>query len=174
MKCHFSDSLPAPLYTLNFVGVQMSTGLMSVNNCAPQMMNMRLPLSASTGQRPGSRNIPLNSLISAFIFPDDCSEQSPGCMHVLHVQQNMNPPRGCLAGTDATNNCMNPTGQFGCKSTRRKNIPHFIRRSGPQFQQHVCLHAVSLLNYQRGGRQSNALFFLWNMQRKWWLIWILP
>lgn len=55
--------------TLNFVVLQMSTGLMSVHNGAPQKMNTRLWQSASNGQRPGSRNSPLTSLISAFIFP---------------------------------------------------------------------------------------------------------
>ncbi len=109
---------------------------MSVYSCKPQMMNRSLPRFASTGQHPGSRNVPLTSLISAFIFPplspkslnsmepDHCSEQKSGSVHVLHVQQDINPPYGCLEGTNVTNNSTNLT-RIWLKSPSRQ-ISHLI------------------------------------------------
>lgn len=43
-------------------------------------------------------------------FPVSTSLSS---IHTLHVQQNINPPCGYLAGADVTNNSTNLTGQFG-------------------------------------------------------------
>lgn len=117
MTCHCAGWLPARcVHTL-----WASTGRTSLHSCTPQMMNLCLPRSASPGRCPGSRNVPVTSLISAFIFPprslslqtpplpcsvepDDCLEQSSGSMHVLHVWWNINPPGWCLAGTDVPNN----------------------------------------------------------------------
>lgn len=134
------------LYTVNFVGVQMTTGLMSVKNCTPQMLNVCLPQCVSTGQCPGSKKctvhfINLRFRLSTSLSPnslssmerDDRSGQSSGSIHVLHVQQNINLSRRCLAGTDV------PNQPIWLKSTPWKNMPHLILTTIS-----VCLHAVSL------------------------------
>lgn len=107
--------------------VHMTTGLMSVKNSIPQVMNMGLPQAASTGQCTGSRHVPLTSLISAFIFPpfpssmepDDCSKQYIAIQFhtLLHVQH---PPG--LAVAHITNNYINLTGHIWLKSTQWKNL----------------------------------------------------
>lgn len=81
---------------------------------------MCFPLSASTrlGFRKNTLHLinlcfHLSSYVLLKLYKITAQSNCPGSMCVLHVQQNINGPCGCMLGTDKTNNCMKQAGQSG-------------------------------------------------------------
>lgn len=122
-----------PLY--GTVGVHMTTGLVSVKNSTPQVMNMGLPQAASTGQCTGSRHVPLTSLISAFIFPP-FPIPSPAWNQMIAQSNHLVP---CIAACTAP--AMSGSGTYN-KQLHKPNWTHLVEIYPVEKRQssHCCLN----------------------------------
>lgn len=119
------------------------------SGCKPHLINSRFHVSTSFSP---------NSFFS---------------IHVLHVQQNINPPCGCLAGAVVANNSTNLTGQFGWNLPSGKTSLIYPRLNH-NFSLVACSLISELLAQWKTMICCNDLLFLWELQKGWWLIWILP